>query len=613
MKRALLKSAFGHDAFHPGQEELIDALQAGRDLLGVMATGSGKSLCYQFPAVASQKNCLVVSPLISLMNDQVKKLEIAGIAASVLHSHISFAERQQAMDDWGAGRLRFLYVAPERFSDESFMTALAASRPDYVVVDEAHCISQWGHDFRPEYRSLGRVKELFNVPVAAFTATATPRVQKEIVTNLRLRQPLIRVHGFYRPNLEFKALMEASERRRSELILMETDVAGASIVYCSSRKRVDDLAGELRRGGRVAFAYHAGLEPDVREKAHRHFRDDARVVIVATNAFGMGVDRPDVRCVIHAQMPGTVEAYYQEAGRAGRDGAPATCLLLHSPGDIAIHEFFNQQSVESVPVDKREAWEKHRGDQLELMRRYAYGLGCRQQAIMDYFGDAETLAKGCGRCDNCQTPDAKPVDATTQESVRILLSGAARLDGRFGSGQLADLVTGSDSAQIRRYNHDQLPTYGRLRSMSKRQVLAMIQALIRQGYLRQEGLRYPMLAITAEGREVMHNRVVARLGTWQPSIPKKFRAEPPTGQAAAHAVPTGEHAELREALRRWRSNKASEMGVPPYTLFWDRTLDELCTRRPAGATELLTVWGFGEQKRRTFGDEILAIIAAHAS
>jgi ATP-dependent DNA helicase RecQ len=395
--------------------------------------------------------------------------------------------------------------------------------------------------------------------------------------------------------------------------LMETDVAGASIVYCSSRKRVDELAAELRRGGRPAFAYHAGLEPDVREKTHRHFRDDARVVIVATNAFGMGVDRPDVRCVIHAQMPGTVEAYYQEAGRAGRDGSAATCLLLHSPGDIAIHEFFNQQSVESVPVDKREAWEKHRGDQLELMRRYAYGLGCRQQAIMDYFGDAETLAKGCGRCDNCQTPDAEPVDATTQESVRILLSGAARLDGRFGSGHLADLVTGSDSAQIRRYNHDQLPTYGRLRSMSKRQVLAMIQALIRQGYLRQEGLRYPMLAITAEGREVMHNRVVARLGTWQPSIPKKFRAEAPTGQAAAHAVPTGEHAELREALRRWRSNKASEMGVPPYTLFWDRTLDELCTRRPAGAAELLTVWGFGEQKRRTFGDEILAIIAAHAS
>jgi ATP-dependent DNA helicase RecQ len=492
------------------------------------------------------------------------------------------------------------------------MGALGASRPDYVVVDEAHCISQWGHDFRPEYRSLGRVKELFDIPVAAFTATATPRVQKEIVTNLKLRQPLIRVHGFYRPNLVFKALMEASERRRAELILAEADVAGASIVYCSSRKRVDELADELRRAGRPAFAYHAGLEPDAREKAHRHFRDDPRVVIVATNAFGMGVDRPDVRCVIHAQMPGTVEAYYQEAGRAGRDGLPATCFLLHSPGDIAIHEFFNQQSVESVPMDRRDEWEKHRRDQLDLMRRYAYGLGCRQQAIMDYFGDVDTLAKGCGRCDNCQTPDAMPVDGKTQETVRILLSGAARLDGRFGSSQLADLVTGSDTAQIRRYNHDQLPTYGRLSSMSKRQVQAMIQALIRQGYLRQEGLRYPVLAITADGREVMHNRTVARLGAWQSAVAKKSRPEQPKAQTHIRPVPTEEHGGLRDALRGWRSHKASEMGVPPYTLFWDRTLDELCMRRPATPAELLTIWGFGEQKRRTFGDEILAIIAAHA-
>jgi ATP-dependent DNA helicase RecQ len=609
MKHALLKSVFGHDAFHPGQEELIDALSSGRDLLGVMATGSGKSLCYQFPAVENSTRCLVVSPLISLMNDQVKKLDLAGIPAAGMHSNVSYPHRQRAMEDWAQKRLRFLYVAPERFADEAFLAVLSASRPDYVVIDEAHCISQWGHDFRPEYRSLGRLKELFDIPIAAFTATATPRVQREIVANLKLRQPLVRVHGFYRPNLSFTAVMEGRERLRAERILDESDVDGASIVYCASRKRVDELAEQLKRAGRQAFAYHAGLGPDEREKAHRHFRDDPRVVIVATNAFGMGVDRPDVRCVIHAQMPGTVEAYYQEAGRAGRDGLGAKCLLLHSPGDVAIHEFFNRQSVESVPADKRDEWERHRQGQLDLMRRYAYGAGCRQQAIMDYFGDADTLPEGCGHCDNCQTPEAEPVDDRTQETVRILLSGAARLDGRFGGSQLADLVTGSDTAQIRRYNHQQLPTYGRLSSLTKRQVQAMIQALVRQGYLRQEGLRYPLLAITDLGREVMHNRTVARLGSWQPAPTRKTPRDKPTSEAPAIDIPTSEYVGLRAALRAWRSRKSQELGVPPYTLFWDRTLDELCARRPSTQEDLAAVWGIGEEKRRKFGAEILAVIA----
>jgi ATP-dependent DNA helicase RecQ len=609
MKNSLLKSVFGHDDFRPGQRELIDALQSSRDLLGVMATGSGKSLCYQFPAVESQTRCLVVSPLISLMNDQVKKLELAGVPAAGLHSHAAPRERQQAMVDWAAKRLRFLYVSPERFSDEGFTALLGGSRPDYVVVDEAHCISQWGHDFRPEYQTLGRLKELFDIPIAAFTATATPRVQREIVANLKLRQPLVWVHGFYRPNLGFAAAMEASSRRRAERIVEETGVEGASIVYCSSRKRVDELVEGLRREGRPAFGYHAGMEADLRAVAHGHFRDDARVVIVATNAFGMGVDRPDVRVVIHAQLPGTVEAYYQEAGRAGRDGLPAKCLLLHSPGDVAIHEFFNRQSVESVPPEKREEWNRFRQEQLDLMRRYAYGAGCRQQAIMDYFGDAETLPKGCGRCDNCQTPEAPRVDAKTQETVRIVLSGAARLQGRFGGSHLTELVTGSDSEQIRKYNHQDLPTFGRLSILTKRQVQAMIQALVRQGYLRQEGLRYPVLTITEEGREVMHNRAQARLGSWEPTPARKSRKvpaeRPPASQAAVSDVDGG----LRQALRQWRAGKSKELGVPPYTIFWDRTLDELCQRRPATARELLDIWGIGEGKQRMFGTELLALIA----
>jgi ATP-dependent DNA helicase RecQ len=615
MKLALLKSAFGHDAFQPGQEELIDALLSGRDLLGVMATGSGKSLCYQFPAVEGHKRCLVISPLISLMNDQVKKLELIGIASAAVHSHVPSFERQKALEDWSANRLRLLYVAPERFADPAFIELLAANRPDYAVVDEAHCISQWGHDFRPEYQGLGRLKGILEVPIAAYTATATPRVQKEIVADLKLRQPLVRVHGFYRANLSFAAMMEGREWQRTMRIIDETDIDGAAIVYCSSRRRVDELTLELRDAGRPAYAYHAGLEADAREKAHRHFRDDARVVIVATNAFGMGVDRPDVRCVIHAQLPGTVEAYYQEAGRAGRDGRPAKCLLMHSPQDIAIQEFFNEQSVESVPPEKREEWAAYRQDQLDLMRRYAFGAGCRQQAIMDYFGDADRLPGGCARCDNCQTPPAAPVDAKTQETARILLSGAARLGGKFGAGQLADLVTGSDTEQIRRYGHDKLPTYGRLRSMSKRQAQAMIQALVRYGYLRQEGLRYPVVAITESGREVMHNRSVARMAadSWAPPPTRRSRKEPPLARVPIAAGGGESDAGLREALRAWRSQKAGEMAVPPYTLFWDRTIDELCSRRPRSTDDLLEIWGIGEQKRIMFGEEIIALIASFAT
>ena len=314
--------------------------------------------------------------------------------------------------------------------------------------------------------------------------------------------------------------------------------------------------------------------------------------------------------MIHAQLPGTVEAYYQEAGRAGRDGLPAKCLLLHSPGDVAIHEFFNRQSVESMPPEKRETWEKYRQEQLDLVRRYAYGAGCRQQAIMDYFGDAEALPTGCGRCDNCQTPEAPPVDDRTQETVRILLSGAARLQGRFGGSHLTELVTGSDSEQIRKYNHQELPTFGRLSIMTKRQVQALIQALVRQGYLRQEGLRYPVLAITPEGREVMHNRTQARLGSWEPTSAKKSRKDRAERPAPLRATGQDQEGGLWQALRQWRAKKSKELGVPPYTIFWDRTLDELCQRRPATAVELLDIWGIGEAKQRMFGTELLTLIAA---
>ncbi len=611
----LLKSIFGHSAFRPGQEELIGAIRSGRDLLGVMATGSGKSLCYQYPGVEAQRRCLVVSPLISLMNDQVQKLTLSGVSAAVLHSQVGARGREEALGQWRRGELRFLYVAPERFSDNAFMAALEGAIPDYIVIDEAHCIAQWGHDFRPDYQALGQIKERWAVPMAAFTATATPLVQKEIVANLRLREPLVRVHGFYRPNLALEAVMEPSEKRRSQKIIAEATAlanvpaGGAMIVYCSSRQRVEDLTAELQEAKLPAFGYHAGYDTAAREEAHGHFRDDALVILVATNAFGMGVDRPDVRVVIHAQMPGTVEAYYQEAGRAGRDSLNARCLLFHSPADVAIHEFFNRQSVGSVTAGKQAGWERHRQDQLDLMRRYAYSASCRQRAIMDYFGDVETLPSGCGHCDNCNAPEANSVDEAMQETVRILLSGAARLQGRFGSAQLVDLVTGSDTSGIRERGHDKLPTFGRLSALSKRQVQILVQALIRQGYLHQSGLRFPVLAVSENGRRVMLNHEKAKLPPLrlEPADSKTDKKRRPKNVGTAVGQASSDLS-LAASLRHWRLQRSRELSVPPYTLFWDRTLDELCDKKPKTEQALLAIWGIGEQKRRLFGAELLKII-----
>jgi len=611
MNISLLKSVFGHDVLRPGQEELINGILQGHDLLGVMATGSGKSLCYQYPAVVKNQRCLVISPLISLMNDQVKKLRLNGVPAGMIHSLESAAERDQALREWVEGKLRFLYVAPERLGQEDFIATLQQAKPDYLVIDEAHCISQWGHDFRPDYRMVGLLKEKLGVPAAAFTATATPEVQQEIARELRLRQPLVRVHGFYRSNLSFTAVQEGSDRRREALILDAIASEGATVIYCSSRGRVEELTDLLKKKKIPAFPYHAGLSGDIREASHRHFRDDPQVVLIATNAFGMGIDRPDVRAVIHAQMPGTLEAYYQEAGRAGRDGLPAKCLLLHGPADVAIQEFFIRQSVDSVPAEKQTIWEQHKRHQLDMIRRYAYAQVCRQHAIMDYFGDVETLAQGCGACDNCEAPEATAVNDQMKETIRIVLSGAARLQGRFGASQLVDLVAGSDSEAIRRNQHHTLPTYGRLKGTPKKRLQALVQALIRQGYLAQEGLRFPTVSLTDNGRAVMLDRAPAMLQHIEERPAKNTRVKEKLSRMDAverPSAPSGNHSALREALRTWRLVKARAMGMPPYTLFWDRTLDELCEERPSTPQALLSIWGIGEQKRRLFGEEILGII-----
>lgn len=630
MKQNILHSVFGLETFRHGQEEIIGAVSEGRDVLAVMATGSGKSLCYQLPAIAAGKRCLVISPLISLMNDQVAKLQLLKIPSAATHSaqEENYRETREA---WAERRLNLYYVSPERVAMPEFFHFLQKHPPDYVAVDEAHCIAQWGHDFREEYRDLGRIRKELGCPVIALTATATPEVQAEIASSLKLQDPLIRVHGFYRPNLKFRARMEGGKKARflETARLLEALPSGAAIVYSGTRKNVDALTEFLRDRKIPAFSYHAGMDAEEREATHRHFQEDPRVVIVATNAFGMGVDRPDVRLVVHAQMPGSLEAYYQEAGRAGRDGLEAQCLLFFGGDDAGLQDFFIQQSVAAVPEDQRHAWLESRRHKLKLMQRYAYGSACRQAAMMDYFGDRESLPEGCRVCDNCSETEVIAISAELKKEIRIVLSGLARFGTQsFGKGVLVDCLLGKSSDRGTAYGHERLSTFGLLEYKKKPELTSLVDLLIRQGYIRQNGFKYPTLALTPEGVDVMKDQA-------EPVLPKRHLEEmtvrglkrdqkrpkafesTESGEAAGGSTDFAEgvraaERELWSSLRAWRAETARRKKIPPYTIFWDRTIDDLCAKKPKTLEALAEVFGMGERKCAAFGEELLTLIRGAA-
>lgn len=615
--RQTLHAVFGLDDFRHGQEEIVRAVLEGRDVLAVMATGSGKSLCYQLPAVAMGKRCVVVSPLISLMNDQVAKLNFLKINAATTNSGNSTNwgdDSENALDLWAAGKLNLYYVSPERIAMPDFFAFLKKHKPDYVAVDEAHCIAQWGHDFREEYRDLGRIRKELGCPVIALTATATPEVQNEIVKSLGLQSPLERVHGFYRPNLKFRARMESSKKKRFSEILSSVGklTEGAAIVYCGTRKTVDELTEFLRGKGIEACPYHAGMDGDAREESHRRFREDPRVVLVATNAFGMGVDRPDVRLVAHLHTPGSLEAYYQEAGRAGRDGREADCLLFFGGDDTALQDFFIQLSLESVPPERQAAWRKNREEKLKLMQRYAYGQTCRQAALMDYFGDREKLENGCRACDNCSEAETMPISDELKKEIRIVLSGIARFGNvPFGKGVLIDCLMGKSSEKGQAYGHDQLSTFGLLSHKRRPELMGLVDLLIRQGYIQQNGFKYPTLGLTREGHDVMRDAKEAQLPKHlydELMIRRPIKDRKVRDDGFSQEVKERPNPELWETIRKWRQDKAKQKGVPPYTLFWDRTIDDLCAKKPGSIEELSDVFGMGERKCASFGEELLALI-----
>lgn len=597
--REVLRRFWGFDGFRPHQREAMDAITKGRDSLVVLPTGGGKSLCYQAPAVATESLAVVVSPLISLMKDQVDALEENGVPAAFYNSSLTTAEKRDVIRRLRDGGVRLLYVSPERLAgegSEGFLELLRSLGPRFVAVDEAHCISHWGHDFRPEYRRLGQLRDaLPGVSLHAFTATATPRVRSDIVEQLGLRDPAVVVGSFDRPNLVYRV------RRRTDLLRQVREVLDrhpgeGGIVYCLARKDVDTLAARLARASYSVAPYHAGLPGEERKRHQEAFVAEHVNVIVATVAFGMGIDRSNVRFVVHAAAPRSVEHYQQETGRAGRDGLPAECLLLYSPADFAIWARLLESSGEASP----EALQL-----LAHMRRYAAQVTCRHRALAGYFGQEH--AGACNACDVCLR-ELEPVEDATGLAQKIL-SCVVRTGQRWGAGHVADVLRGASTDKIRSNGHDSLSTYGLLEGMAIAELRGYIDQLIDLELLAMDGGRYPILAVTPEGWELLRGRRQCRL--WrQPAPPRPSRSRnrrPAPGDASWEGV---DH-DLFEVLRALRMEMAEERGVPPYVIFHDRTLRELARLKPVTPTQLQAVYGIGARKAYELGPRFLEAIRRH--
>jgi ATP-dependent DNA helicase RecQ len=589
--RRRLREVFGFQGFRPGQEAIVAAALAGRDLLAVMPTGSGKSLCYQLPAVVGPGLTLVVSPLIALMRDQVTQLRALGIEAACLSSGNSAGENREAMEAALSRRLRLLYVAPERLAIEGVLADLRRVGITRMVVDEAHCVSQWGHDFRPDYLGLGAARDALGATqTLAFTATADATTRADIAARLFPAPPEVVVHGFDRPNI--RLAMAAKQGKAGQITRFVDRHRGESgIVYCASRRGAEEIAADLVAAGHKALPYHAGLEKEARARNQDVFQQEDGVVIAATVAFGMGIDKPDVRFVAHADMPASIEAYYQEIGRAGRDGLPADTLTLYGLADIALRR---RQIAESESSEERKRTETRRLDALIALCEAPL---CRRQTLLRYFGQEPDR---CGRCDLCEGGVAT-VDGTTE--ARKLLSAIARTGERFGAKHLVDVLVGNRTENVAKYGHDALPTFGvgaDLPGDSWRSVLRQLYAV---GLVDLDIAGHGRIAITPQGREALFGRRSVTLRAFAPAPARDRR------KARKEAVPTAAaDGPLLDRLRALRMRFAKAMGVPAYVVFPDRTLIEMASRRPATLDELSAIHGVGRAKLGRFGEAFIAAI-----
>lgn len=590
---SILSEVFGYDAFRLRQEEIIDSVVSEKDTLAIMPTGGGKSICYQLPALFLEGTALVISPLISLMQDQVNGLKQNGVKAAFLNSSLSFEERKKVEKDLLAGELKILYIAPEAIVTGSLLEKLSGLKISLIAIDEAHCVSQWGHEFRPDYTQLQILRERFpQTPFLALTATADAKTREDIVQQLGMLNPNCFISSFDRPNIRYSILEREDEINQLDAFIKKEHPEDTGIVYCLSRNKVEKVADELRKLGHNAIPYHAGLSSEKRQKNQRLFDSEEKIIVVATIAFGMGIDRPDVRFVAHLDLPKSIESYYQETGRAGRDGEAANAWMVYGLADLV------KLSRMIEGTEASEQYKQISRQKLNLMLSLCETVSCRRQYLLDYFGEQ---SEECGNCDACLDPP-ELWDATVE--AQKFMSAVFKTGESFGAGYVVDVLRGAGIEKIKQRAHDKLSVYGIGKELSKNDWNHIIRQLLSLGIIDIKNWEYRTIGLNAKSWPILKGQETIKLRKLRES--KSFAKK--SGRAKSSELASHGREELFESLRDLRKELASKLNIPPYMVFGDKSLHDMCQLLPRDKGEFLSVHGVGQSKMDKFGEDFLDVI-----